>query len=149
MPRVSAKERETRDALVMRMFIAGVPYRDIGKRVNVSAPMVHKIVKKEMRASALRRDFLGDNALDVHVERLESLYAANYAKAVSSDGPPAERLKAGELCRRILSDLGRVQGLYDGVLPATIPPARDSGDDDDEDGDSDELSAWRKKTRGG
>lgn len=146
MPRVSKEERETRDALIMRMFIAGVPYRDICTRpgINLSVGMIHKVVKAQMKKSALRRDFIVDNAYEVHVERLESLYASNYAKAVSGTDP-----KAAELCRRLLGDLGKIHGLYDGAASGSQPPPRVDDGDDELDGDEeDELTAFRKRTRG-
>lgn len=143
MPRATKEERETRDALVLRMFLAGIPYRDIGKNglVKLSAQGVHNVIKKQMKDSAKRRDFLSDNAFDVHVERLESIFAANYSKAVSGDP------KAGELCRRILDQLARVHGIIGSGSGEVPPPPRVEDTDDDEDSD-DELGEYRKRTRG-
>jgi hypothetical protein len=130
------------------MFLAGVPYRDIGKNsmVQLSVGGVHKVIKRQMALSATRREFLADNAYDVHIERLESLFAANYQVAVNAKANPSERLKAGELCRRLLDQLGKVNevGGFAGSAP---PPSPDLGDDEDDD-PNDDLGAYRKRTRG-
>lgn len=149
MPRIPKELKDTRDTLVMRMFIAGMPYKDIGanNHVNLSAQGVHNVVKAQMKKSAQRREFIADNAYEVHMERLESLYAANYAKAVGKDTPAAERLKAGELCRRILGDLGKIHGI-DASATGEAPPPRDNPDFDDDTDEDDELGAYRKRSRG-
>lgn len=153
MPRaLSKEEREARDALVLQMFIAGVPYRNIGKnpRVQVSAPMVCKIVKREMAKGGERREYIAENAYQVHTERLESLYAANYATAVNSKAIPQDRIRAGLLCARLLEQLGKLHGLTEQAILGGGAPTRlmdDGGDDETE--DEDELSAYRKRSREG
>lgn len=153
MPRAMSKaEREARDALVLQMFIAGWPYRRIGadSHINLSAVMVHKVVKREMAKGAARREFLGDTAYQVHTERLEAIYAANYATAVNQKANAAERIKAGELCRRLLDQLGKLHGLTDSALSSGAMPTRllDDGGDDEVD-EEDELSAYRNASRDG
>jgi hypothetical protein len=130
--------RETRDALILQMFLSGITYRAIARHdmVQLSVAGVHKVVSRQMQLSAQRRDFLADNALDVHIERLESIFSANYRKAVTGDA------KAGELCRRILDQLGRAHGI-DGRGEAPMPPPRDD-DGDLEDEADDELGRYRK-----
>ena len=64
MPRLSGEERATRDTLVLRMHLAGMPYRDIGKRVNLSVGGVHKVIRRELRQSADRRSDLADDAVE-------------------------------------------------------------------------------------
>lgn len=140
MPRQPKELRETRDALILQMFLAGIPYRQIAanKTVDLSVAGVHKVVSRQMQLSAQRRNYLADNALDVHIERLESLFAANYGKAVGGE------VKAAELCRRILDQLGRAHGI-DGKAIADLPPPPPPGDEDDEDeDDGDELGRWRR-----
>lgn len=145
MPRAEAKARETRDALILRLFLAGVPYRDIGKNdlIQLSPAGVHRVVKRQMLLSAERREYLADNALDVHIERLESLFAANYQAAINRNVDAVQRVRAGELCRRLLEQLGKARGLE----ASSVPPVSSSNrPDDDLDGEpDDELTAWRKR----
>lgn len=145
MPRAAAEIRDTRDGLILRLFLAGVPYRDIGKNdlVQLSPAGVHRVVKRQMQLSAQRRDYLADNALDVHVERLESLFAANYQIAIDRKSDPVAKIRAGELCRRLLEQLGKVRGLEGSLIPLT--PSSPKGDEDLDGEPDDELTAWRKK----
>lgn len=149
MPRVPAALRETRDALILRMFIAGMSYRDIGKHgmVGLSANGVHKVVKREMAKSALRREYIADNALDVHVERLETLLSANYGKAVDTKAPTNDRVKSAELVRRIITDLTRLQQI-DLSTFGTPPAGPIGGSDDDDDGEVTDLTEYRKRSGG-
>jgi DNA-directed RNA polymerase specialized sigma24 family protein len=72
----SRAEREVRDALILRLHLAGVPYRDISKRSGLSLGAVHKVVRRELAKAARRRDDLEDDAVTAHLERLDSLFAA-------------------------------------------------------------------------
>ena len=123
MPRMKAEERERRDALVFQMFLSGMPYRAIGRheRVQLSCRGVDLAVRRQLAASGQRRAVLTDEAVAVHIERLESLFSAAYADAVRGN------VRAGEQCRRLLDSIARVQGLLDGAerLPAEPPPSDD------------------------
>jgi hypothetical protein len=142
VPRVNADERARRDALVWQMFLAGVSYREIGKnpRVQLSCRGVELAVRRQMSGTAQRRNLLTDEAMAVHTERLESLFATAYAKAVSGNA------RAGEQCRRLLDQMARVRGLYAG------PGERPATDDDDDSADVgedglDDLERFRLRTQ--
>ena len=104
------------------MFLAGVSYREIGKnpRVQLSCRGVELAVRRQMSGTAWRRNLLTDEAMAVHAERLESLFAAAYAKAVTGE------VRAGEQCRRLLDQMARVHGLYAG---AGDKPVSEDADD--------------------
>jgi hypothetical protein len=143
VPRVKADERARRDALVWQMFLAGVSYREIGKnpRVRLSCRGVELAVRRQMSGTAQRRNLLTNEAMAVHTERLESLFATAYAKAVSGNA------RAGEQCRRLLDQMARVHGLY---AEAGEHPAFEDGDDASadvgEDG-LDDLERFRLRTQ--
>jgi hypothetical protein len=118
-------EREARDALILRLHLAGIGYRDIGRRAGLSLGAVHKVVKRELAKAADRRDDLEDDAITMHLERLDSLYAVNYAKAAQGD------TRSAEVCRRILDSMARVQGLNTSVAERLAPERNDPDFDDD------------------
>jgi hypothetical protein len=62
--RLARTEREQRDQRVMRLFVAGASYRQIGQAVGLrSVSGVHRIVQRELAVSAARRGLLMDEAL--------------------------------------------------------------------------------------
>ncbi|MFA4050908.1 Uncharacterised protein [Mycobacteroides abscessus subsp. massiliense] len=134
--------RAKRDAQVLQLFIAGVPYRQIGERHNITHTAVEKIVQREMAKAAKRRDYLADQALAMHVERSEALFRAHFGNALNGD------VKAAEFCRRLLAQQTRLYGL-DAATPGmneppNLPDPDDEGDDGDEAPVSD-LDDWRRK----
>jgi hypothetical protein len=138
VPRLKAAERERRDALVFQMFLSGISYRAIGKheRVQLSCRGVDLAVKRQLAASAQRRAVLTDEAVSVHTERLESLFAAAYGDALRGNH------RAGEQARRLLDSIGRLHGLVSGAeRPPAEPPLADDPEVD-EDG-MDELQRYR------
>ena len=135
-------ERDSRDELIYRLHLAGVSYREIARRANLSKTVVHRIVKKQLDTAADIRLDLAGAAETEHLERLGSLLAVNMAKALNGD------VRATEICRRLLGDIARVQGLNTSVAERLIPD-RDDGDDADEDGeliDLQEMRWVRRKT---
>lgn len=138
MPRLSGEERIARDTLVLRMHLAGVTYRDIGNRVNLSVGGVHKVIKRELRQSAYRRDDLADDAVEQYLARMEALLAANWPKAIRGDA------RSTEQCRRMLDSMARVQGIIPSLTERVLPIRDDDDGLADGDGD-DELEAWRKR----
>lgn len=141
MPRVKAYERARRDALVWQMFLAGVSYREIGKnpRVQLSCRGVELAIRRQMSRTAQRRHMLTDEAMAVHTERLESLFAAAYAEAVSGD------VRAGEQCRRLLDQMAHMHGLYAG--PGADFPAGGADDSDVGEDGLDDLERFRLRTQ--
>lgn len=134
-------ERETRDELIYRLHLAGVTLRDIGKRTGLSKSAVHKIVGRQLAAAARRRESLDDTdqAVVKHLERLDSLLAASYPKAMAGDS------RAAEMSRRVLDSIARIQGLNRSVAERyaeRIAPVRGVDFDDDDDG-LDELERHR------
>jgi DNA-binding CsgD family transcriptional regulator len=107
--------RAKRDAQVLQLFIAGVPYRQIGERHNITHTAVEKIVQREMAKAAKRRDYLADQALAMHVERSEALFRAHFGNALNGD------VKAAEFCRRLLAQQTRLYGL-DAATPGMNEP---------------------------
>ncbi|VBA47922.1 hypothetical protein [Mycobacterium attenuatum] len=136
--RLDAAARQARDELALRLFLGGLPYREIGKHVDLSVGGVHKVVSRMLQRHAPRRELLLDEAVAIYLERLESLWAATYPRAVKGD------VRAVEACRRLLDQLGRAQGLYGSA--ASAPLVRDDVPLPEDDGEpDDELEAWRKR----
>lgn len=137
----SRDERLARDALILRLHLAGVSYRDIGKRAGLSVSVVHKVVRRELAKASQRRDDLEDEATTAHLERLDTLLAAQWPKALQGD------VRAAETCRRLLDSAARVQGLNTSVAERLAPMGGvDVGDDDDdEDGGLDDLERYRQR----
>jgi hypothetical protein len=138
--RLSGEERQARDTLVLRMFLAGVTYRDIGRKVGLSLGGVHKVVKRELRQSADRREDV-DGAVEAYLSRMEALLSASWRKALGGD------VRATNECRRLLDSMGRAQGVFPGSVAERLADHLPPDDDDDEgvgpDG-LDELQRYRR-----
>jgi len=87
-------------------------------------------IERGMAAGAPRRADLLDSAFGVYVERIESLWAAFYPEAVRGN------VKAAEVCRRLLAQMGDLYGLVQrGRVPDEFPPVAPGGPD--------ALAEWR------
>jgi hypothetical protein len=106
MPHVNAEHRRARDALVLRLFLAGWSYRQIGAhpRVRLSAKGVGNVINAELSAEVAQRG-LGVQARQVYVTRLENLLRSSWPKALAGD------LKAAEHCLHVLALEARYWGL--------------------------------------
>lgn len=134
--RLTGEEREARDTLVLRMYLAGAAYRDIGRRVSLSVGGVHKVITRQLRQSAdLRGDT--DGAVEAYLSRMEVLLAASWPMALRGDA------RATDQCRRVLDSMAKVQGLVPSVVERLLPDRLDAEDaNDDEDG-LDDLELYR------
>lgn len=109
VPKAKTEDRGVRDALVLRLFLAGVSYREIGRhpKVRLSARGVGNVVQKQLAADSSRRSLLAEEAVAVYMQRLESLLRSHWPKALAGD------LKAAEYCRRVIAVEARLLGLVD------------------------------------
>lgn len=143
MPRLSGEERAARDTLVVRLYLAGVVYRDIAKQTGLSLGGVHKVIKRQLRQSADRRDDLAeDAAIEAYLRRMETLLAATFPAALKGNARSAEQV------RRILDSMARIQGLFPSLAERVLPLRDRDGDDDDEEDEAlidpnDELARYR------
>ncbi|MDR3656935.1 MAG: hypothetical protein P4L48_15120 [Mycobacterium sp.] len=102
----AAGERARRDARVVRLFLAGLSYRDIGAVVGLRSPTsVGNIVARELAASAERRGLLTDEAFAVYQERSERLFRAHWGRALDGNH------RSAELCRKLLGQHAQIYGL--------------------------------------
>jgi hypothetical protein len=74
-----------------------------------------------LRRHAPRREMLLDEAVGVYVERLASLWAAAYPKAINAD------TRSQVVCRRLLDQHARVQGLYGSAASEPLVREGDAG----------------------
>jgi hypothetical protein len=137
---LSRSEREQRDERVLRLFLAGETYRQIGQSVGLrSVSGVHRIVQREMAEGAARREVLTDDALALWQERTEGLLRAHWERATRADSPDH---RSAEMVRKLLGQQAKVYGLgADVPLPAPTPTLH--GDDDGQDDDLSRLRARR------
>lgn len=139
--RLPRAEREQRDQRVMRLFVAGMSYRQIGQAVGLrSVSGVHRIVQRELAASAARRGLLIDEALAVWQERHERLFQAHWGPALDGDH------RSAEVCLKLLGQQARVYRLEAdvGSMPASTPTQTVEG----EQAPQDELARLRAKRAG-
>ncbi|MBL3753008.1 hypothetical protein [Mycobacteroides abscessus] len=129
MARMSDEERKTRDLLVIRLFLAGTPYREIGRhpKINLGHATIGQIVHRELQKGG--RSQLYEQASAIYIERLESLLRAVTPRALQGDP------KAADLMLRILTHEARYFRIMDN--------AADWGDEDD----LDELEAYRQRRK--
>jgi hypothetical protein len=117
---LNGAERVVRDAHVLRMFLAGVPLREIANhpKVQLSKRGVELAVRRQLAADAPHRRVLSETASTIHILRLEALLKAALPKALAGD------LEAAEHCRRVLAEEARYYGLHDGGVEVEAQPVR-------------------------
>jgi hypothetical protein len=102
-----AAERARRDARVVRLFLAGLSYRDIGAVVGLRSPTsVGDIVKRQLGDESVRREVLRSRDGALFIERSEALLLAHWPRALQGDH------KATAACLRVLDEQARLYGLY-------------------------------------
>jgi hypothetical protein len=138
----AAGDRARRDARVVRLFLAGLSYRDIGAVVGLRSPQsVGNIVQRELADSAARRGLLTDEAFAVWQERSERLLRAHWGRALDGNH------RSAELCRKLLGQQAQVYGLAQEVALAGGTPTG-AVEVEPEDSDMDELARLRAKRAG-
>jgi hypothetical protein len=140
MPRATTEARAERDAWILRLFISGLPYREIGRhqKVNLSAKAVGNVINTQLAHSNPRDNDLAQFAGAIHVERLEIMLRAVWPKALGGD------LKAIMQVLRVLRAEAKFYGLDGGHGHdnRTLDP-----DLDDEDWESPEpMNGFEKDT---
>ncbi|EIU63236.1 hypothetical protein [Mycobacteroides abscessus] len=105
MPRMGTEERTRRDAVIMRLFVAGWSYREIARHPNVDLAhqTVAQIVHAELQKSG--RTAFTEQVGTIYLERLETLLRASWPQAINGD------LRAIEVVRRVLAQEARFYGL--------------------------------------
>lgn len=135
---MTLEQRERRNTLVMQFFFAGWSEREIARHhsVELTPGHVHWVITKELKKLVGRHELLSDKALPMYIERLETLLKVAMSKALGGD------LKGVEVARRILEQQARLWNLEEeGRLPAPPPMS----DQELEDGDQDQLAAFRAR----
>jgi hypothetical protein len=110
MPRADTDARAERDAWVLRLFLAGHTYREIGRnpRVSLSAKMVGNVVNRQLAGANPHHNTLGTTAAAIYVERLEALLRSAWPQAMKGD------LKAIHAVLAVLRAEAKVHGLAPG-----------------------------------
>jgi hypothetical protein len=124
---VSATQRRARDALVLKEFLAGASYREIGRdpRVNLSPQGVANVVNEALSEGAGRVVLLREHAATIYGERLEMLLSAVWEPALAGD------CRATELALRILDQQGRFLRIRDRLKAAGQASAVNSEAEDE------------------
>lgn len=109
MPKEKLEYRAARDALILRLFLAGHSYRQIGRhpKVNLSPKGVGNVVNRQLSEGTNQLSRYGTN---LYVERLEMMLRVAWPQALAGD------LRAVALCLRVLKQEAKLYGLDDGVL---------------------------------
>lgn len=140
--KLTAEQRELRNAQILKLFIAGYNQSDIARALDTTPETVSVNLKEALKTTAEHREILNNQALSVYVTRLETLIQAAWAKVDAGD------LKAIEVARRLLEQQAKLYGLHDPVARTPIPPMSDNelatGVDADVEPE-DELQAYRNR----
>jgi hypothetical protein len=136
VPRASATRRRARDVVILREFLAGASYREIGRdpRVNLSAQGVANVVNATLSGGAERAGLLREHAATVYAERLERLLCAVWARALAGD------YRATELALRVLDQQARFYWPKDRLKASGTPDA------DEQDNELERYRRQREKT---
>ncbi len=107
VPRADTDVRASRDAWVMRQFLAGQSYREIGKhpKVKLSAKGVGNVVNRHLAEANPRHNPIAQQGAQVYIERLEMLLRVAWPQALRGD------LRAVMVCLRVLKQEARFHGL--------------------------------------
>ena len=97
---LSATQREARNQMVLNLFLAGCPPRAIATRpqVKLHVRSVTRIIKAELDRATKDHILNNENAMIIHLARMESLVRAAFEHVNDGD------LKAIEVTRRLLHD---------------------------------------------
>lgn len=116
MPRANRDMRVTRDAWVLRLFLAGYSYREIGRhpKVWLSPKGVSDVVHRALREANPKHNALGTQARVMYGERLEMMLRAVWPKAVAGD------LRAVAVALRILAQEARFHALESGAADVDL-----------------------------
>lgn len=140
---MTAAERAARDQEILQLWIAGATYPRIAQVVGLTGRRVEQIVRAALAAGASRRALLTEEALAVHQERFDQLFGAHFDRALKGDH------KSAELCRRMLDQNAKLNGLYADAsplpAPTTAPLSSEDGDGQESEEPVDELSKLRAR----
>lgn len=141
--RLTREQRNARNALIMKFFLAGVSEREIGEHhsVGLDQSMVHRIIKQSIQDAADHRELLSDQALAIYVDRLEALLRAAWPKALTGDA------KGIEVARRLMEMYGRLYGLEDEARGQLMPPIGAESELEGVIEPGDELAQYRSRHR--
>jgi hypothetical protein len=120
--RLTAEQRQERNAFIFQAFLAGRTERWIAAhpKVMLTSPWVHDIIKAELLGAAKRQELLADQAKTIYVERLEMLISRAWSKVMDGD------LKAIEVGRRLLEQQARFYDLTEERGIMVTPPMSDA-----------------------
>lgn len=141
-PRLTPAQREKRDTLILDLYLAGYPQRDIAanRQVKLSHYRVGEIIRAELARATKDHILRNANAMIIYLARSESLIRKALEHVNNGD------LKAIEVSRRLLREQADVHGLFD-VIHAPIPPMSDNelADTDADPQALDELARYRQQ----
>ena len=141
--RLTREQRADRDQRIYRMHLAGASYRDIARATGLTGAAVHKVVRHQLALATDVREDLDADAEVEQLERMDTLLATQYPKALKGDP------RAAEFCRRMLGDIARIKGLNSSVAervaPSRIGDVDDSYLDDDQDDGPAVMKSYRQQ----
>jgi hypothetical protein len=106
---VRAADRARRDRRVLALVLGGATYRETARAVGLRSPQsVGNIVTRELARNGGWRASLTDNAVTLHVERSEALWAKAFPAALAGDH------RAANACVALLDAYAR---FYDLATP--------------------------------
>lgn len=136
--RLTPKERQARDSLILDLFVAGNEQQKIAThpQVNLTEARVSQIIRAELDRCAKDHILRNTNAMTIYMARME--YLVRKAMGHVEDG----ELKAIEVGRRLMADQAKIYDLVEDRISAGPTPPM--GDAELDDGDPlDELAVYR------
>ena len=128
-PRVQLNRGE-RHVAWLKLFAAGANYSQIARQYEVDPTSVREVILRSLKEVAAERRELAEHALDIHLERLESIYRAHYAAAVNVREDHAKAVKSADVVLRTLDRIAKLQGLDEPVRAEVTVRVRDDIDDE-------------------
>ena len=104
--RVKAELRRTQ---ILEMVKAGMTERQIAKVVGVSAPMVHKDIKKALFEHAKRFSDTAESVRPIQMDRLNALLSVHWPDAMDGDPDAFDRVL------RVMGHINQINGLTQSV----------------------------------
>lgn len=122
--------RAARHTEWLTLFAHGMPYAAIAARYEVNESSVREVVRASLKDSAKHRRELADEALELQIQRLETILRAHMPIAVDTKNKHAQSVKSAQIVLNVLDRLAKLLGIDEPIRAEVTVRVRDELDDE-------------------